>query len=142
MIPPMYLQPGQTNDGSGMTHYQVFVGRGTIFDDSTLPKKPPQALGLPNVNRPPERGLRVADIMDGTSNTILITTGANPVPWTKPEDLPFDPNVPLPPLGGIFSQRFNVLFADGSVRRIDRNVPEVTLKAMITRNGGEVVPPP
>jgi prepilin-type processing-associated H-X9-DG protein len=143
MIPPMYLQPGETNDGSGMTYYQVFVGRGTVFDDSNLPKKPPQILGLPNVDRPPERGLRVADITDGTSNTILITVGRNPVPWTKPEDLPFDPNGPLPPLGGPSSpQRFNVVFADGSVRRIDRNTSPSVLKAMITRNGGEVVPPP
>jgi prepilin-type processing-associated H-X9-DG protein len=137
MMPSFYLQPGQTHDGSGMTYYQVFVGRGTVFDDSALPRKPPPFRG-PNVDRPPELGIRVADIQDGTSNTIMITTGTNPVPWTKPEDLPFDPSGPLPPLGASSSQRFNVLFADGSVRRLDRNVSPSTLKAMITRNGGEV----
>ncbi len=133
MMPQTYLQPGQVHDGSGMTYYQVFVGPGTVFDNSFLPKKPPRAGVL-------ERGIRVTDITDGTSNTILIAEGKNPVPWTKPEDLPFDPGLPLPPLGGLFTGRFNVAMADGSIRSIDpKNVPESTLKAMITRNGGEVV---
>jgi hypothetical protein len=132
MIPRFYLQPGQVPDGSGMTYYQVFVGPGTIFDNSFLPKKPPQSGLL-------ERGIRVTEITDGTSNTILIAEGKNPVPWTKPEDLTFDPRLPLPPLGGQITGRFNVAMADGSIRSIDpKNVPESTLRAMITRNGGEV----
>jgi hypothetical protein len=139
MIPRTYLQPGRENDGSGMTHYQVFVGPGTIFDDSTLPKKPQLAFGGPNFARPPERGLRIADITDGMSNTILIAEGANPVPWTKPDDLPFDPRGPLPPLGSPSSRGFTVAIADCSTRFIDRSVPESTIRAMITRNGGEVV---
>jgi prepilin-type processing-associated H-X9-DG protein len=67
---------------------------------------------------------------------------ANGVPWTKPDDLPFDPNGPLPALGGQFRSGFNVLYADGSVKPIPRDTPEATLKALITRNGGEIVTPP
>jgi hypothetical protein len=133
MMPKWYLQPGQANDGSGMTYYQVFVGPGTVFDDSSLPKKPLRIGGWP------EPGIRITDITDGTSNTILIAEGKNAVPWTKPEDLPFNPNGPLPALGGRFTQRYNVALADGSFRVIDRNFSEDMLKAMITRNGGEVV---
>jgi hypothetical protein len=131
MIPQVYLQPRQVNDGSGTTHYQVFVGPGSVFDDSGLPKKSQQT-------RVPERGIRFTDITDGTSNTILIAEGTTAVPWSKPDDLPFNPIGPLPSLGGQIGQRFNIAFADGSIRTIDRSVPETTLKAMITRNGGEI----
>jgi prepilin-type processing-associated H-X9-DG protein len=131
MIPRVYLRPGEVNDGSGKTHYQVFVGAGTIFDDRSLPKKP-QMAGTP------EGGIRIVEITDGSSMTILVAEGKNAVPWTKPEDLPFDPKGPLPELGGASPRGFNVAFADGSVRFFDQNIPEATLKAMITRNGGEM----
>ena len=39
-------------------------------------------------------------------------------------------------------REFNVALADGSVRWLPQNTPEETVKAMITRNGGEVVPWP
>lgn len=44
-----------------------------------------------------QRGLRISDIIDGTSNTLLVVEGGSPVPWTKPEDLPYAPpaNCPL-----------------------------------------------
>ena len=41
------------------------------------------------------------------------------MPWTKPEDLPFDMSVPLFGLGshhGDHNNGFNVVFADNSVR--------------------------
>ena len=136
MMPKTYLQPGQLDDGSGMTHYQVFVGPGTVFDERVGQKQGNQGPGMPQLS------LRLVDIIDGTSNTILIATATNPVPWTKPEDIPFDPMKPLPPLGGLTSNGFNVAFADGSVRFIPQNTPEASLKAMITFAGGEVVPLP
>ena len=63
------------------------------------------------------------------------------VPWTKPVDLPFGPNVPLPKLGGHHPGGFNAAFADGSVHFIQASTPEATLKALITRNGNEVLAP-
>jgi hypothetical protein len=75
LIPKEYLQPGEQPGPEGLTKYQVFVGRGTAFED------------LP-------RGIRLTDFPDGTANTLLVVEAANGVPWTKPEDLPFDPNGP------------------------------------------------
>lgn len=131
LMPKLYLLPGQTPDGSGMTHYQVFVGPGSVFDPSVGKKQADP--GMPQV------GVTTRMITDGTSNTFLIATAEKPVPWTKPEDIPFDPKKPLPALGDPFARGFNVVFADGMVRFLPKNTPEADLKAAITYNGGEVV---
>ena len=123
LIPKVYLQAGEQPTPEGLTKYQVFVGPGTAFED-----------------RP--QGVRLTDITDGTANTLLVVEAANGVPWTKPEDLPFNPNAPLPPLGGEFRGIFLAAYADGSCKPVPRDTPEATLKALITRNGGELVTPP
>jgi hypothetical protein len=122
LIPKVYLQHGEQPGPEGLTKYQVFVGPGTAFE---------------------REGLRIPqDFPDGLANTLLVVEAANGVPWTKPEDLPFDPNGPLPPLGGEFRSVFPVAYADGNCKVIPRDTPEATLKALITRNGREMVTPP
>ncbi len=118
-MPPIYVAPTGKTKGPHETFYQVFTGPGTIFD------------GI--------KGAGIAQITDGTSNTILIVEAGNAVPWTKPEDLPFDPDKPLPRLGGLFEDGFNAAFADGSVRFIKKTINPTLLKALITANGGEVI---
>ncbi|MFO0877631.1 MAG: DUF1559 domain-containing protein [Gemmataceae bacterium] len=135
-IPPVYLQPNQIPDGSGQTHYQVFVGKGTIFEEPANPLELAPPGGRPGLGL---RGIRMVDIPDGTSNTILAVNASSTVPWTKPEDLTFDPAMPLPKLGGPSTTAYTVLFADGSVRSMPVNTPEMTLKQAITRNGGEAI---
>lgn len=131
-IPQVYLMPGQPNDRSGQTYYQVFVGPRTLFE---VPKSQPNP-GADGVRL----GLRFVDVTDGVSNTILTTSGRSPVPWTKPDDLPFEPFGILPPLSDRVPGGFNVLLGDGSTRFLKvRDTPEQTLKALITRNGGEVI---
>ena len=73
------------------------------------------------------------------SNTILIVEAADPVPWTKPQDLKFDPAGPLPKLGLPNAIGFNASFADGSVRYLRKNANEQLLRAAITRAGGEPI---
>ncbi|MFO0845686.1 MAG: sigma-70 family RNA polymerase sigma factor [Gemmataceae bacterium] len=80
-----------------------------------------------------------ASISDGTSNTFLIAEAGTPVPWAKPDDIPFDPRKPVPKLGGQFPHTFHVAFADGSVRAFPKSLDPATLRAAITANGGEVV---
>lgn len=60
----------------GMTTYKLVTGRGSVFTAD----KPPTA----------------ADIRDGPSNTIMmIEDFSNPIPWTKPEDVPVDKAVEI-----------------------------------------------
>ena len=103
------------------TYYQVFAGPGALFGG--------------------DEGSRLEAIKDRAGLTIMVVEAANPVPWTKPEDLPFDKEKPLPELGGLFKGGFHVVFADGSVRFLGRrNKPEV-LRALITPDGGEDIRP-
>jgi len=80
------------------------------------------------------------DITDGTSNTILLgrVVPSRAVIWTKPDDLDFDPDHPK---AGLFDRRgeFLALFGDASVHVIRETVDADMLRALITRNGGEVI---
>lgn len=104
------------------TCFQVFVGPNTIFHNGAT------------------RSMQQME--DGTSNTLMIVDAANPVPWTKPEDLVYDPQQPLPALGAIVPNSILCLMADGSTQRIEFSgvMPEAKLRAMITASGGDVVP--
>jgi RNA polymerase sigma factor (sigma-70 family) len=119
-MPKPYLAVGGPPSGSDLTYYQAFVGKGAGFE-------PNQSMLVP------------ANFPDGMSNTILIVEAATPVPWTKPEDLPFVPDQALPKLGGLFGGDFNALFADASVKLLSRKADPDQLRAAITRAGGEPV---
>jgi hypothetical protein len=69
----------------------------------------------------------------------MIVEAGEAVPWTKPEELPYDPDKPLPKLGGLWKTGFHVAMCDGDVRNVKKTVDETTLRRFITRNGGEVV---
>ncbi len=93
------------------TFYQVFVGKGTAFDERAV--------------------LRFADLRGGTSNTFLIVEAGRAVPWTKPEDIRYAEDQPVPKLGGMFRDSFRVAFADGRVESFPHDVSEATLRAGI-----------
>jgi hypothetical protein len=116
-MPKVYESPN-ADAGPGMTYYKVFVGGGAVFDN-------------------PQR-FRIETISDGSSNTILAIEGGEPVTWTKPDDIRYDPKGPLPNLrmpGG--SSRVIVCMADGAVRTIDLDkVSEKTLRNAITAADG------
>ena len=76
---------------------------------------------------------------DGSSNTLWVVEAARPVPWTKPEDLPYVPDQALPRFGGLFNGDFNALFVDGSVQFLSRNADEEAMRAAITRDAGDIV---
>jgi hypothetical protein len=130
LMPKEYGLRGDTTTPPDHTYYRVFVGNGAAFD----PPRPSGQFGI-TPGTPPN------DFTDGKTNTILIVEAATAVPWTKPEDFDYDPDGPLPPLGGHFSGGAQVVMADGSVRMIPKNVSQKTLRAAITRNAGDELGP-
>jgi len=109
-----YDDPKSLNSG-----YYVLVGPGTVFEGP--------------------KGIKIADILDGTSNTLAIVEAKRKIPWTKPEDIPFDPDKPLPELGGFVEDQFRAAFADGSVRSLQTERIKDELKWLIMRNDGHVI---
>jgi hypothetical protein len=120
-MPRVYAPSGRDQKNKGhLTPYLVFVGKGTVFEG--------------------KKGIRIADITDGTSNTFMVVETLPLVPWTKPDDLPFDADKPLPKLGGLHEGGFYAGLADGSVRFVRSKVAQKTLKIAIGRNDGQVLP--
>jgi prepilin-type processing-associated H-X9-DG protein len=84
----------------------------------------------------------IRDIADGTSNTIITLDVGDDhaLEWTKPADWEFDPD---PAVQAIFKSHdpggTNMAFADGSVHFISATIAAATLRALLTRDGGEVV---
>jgi hypothetical protein len=114
-----------SDDDPGLTRYQVFVGPGTAFERD---------------------GLTWADFPKGLADTLLVVEAAQPVPWSKPADLTYDPAGPLPALRGPFGKPvhllcyelwqapgFNACFADGSTRFIASDTDEKTIRGLINR---------
>jgi Protein of unknown function (DUF1559) len=90
---------------------------------------------------PGSKGVRIADVTDGTSNTIFLVDAVDEaaVEWTKPEDLGYDANAPMTGLGARYHGGFLAALADGSVRLINIGISKTTLQAAFTRNGGEIL---
>jgi hypothetical protein len=118
-MPKVFALPGVAKEGEKLTHYQAFVGNGAVFD--------------------PIQTCKLQSISDGTSNTILVATAAKGVPWTKPDDIPFDPKANPLTLLHLAEGGCSVAFADGSVRFLAKTIDPTMLKAMITKSGGEVI---
>jgi prepilin-type processing-associated H-X9-DG protein len=122
MIPMTYRCPSEVPE-PGMTRYEVVVGPQYLFSDPSEQKRPTSMF----------------EVTDGTSNTIAVGEAAQPVHWSAPDDIPF--TTPLPNSG--FASRhpggFNTLFTDGSVRFVRNTIMPNILRALLTRNGGEVI---
>src|SRR5262249_12469833 len=98
--------------------YRVFVGKGAAFEQGPASK------------------LQFADFADGMSNTILVVEAADAVPWTKPEELDYDPDRPLPALG-MSGNGFCFATADSAVYFGRKDFDERELRRAMTRNEGE-----
>jgi hypothetical protein len=119
---PAYTHPDDMSTG---TSYIMPTGTGLIAE--------------------PGKAIKLADVTDGTSNTILVVDAGYPIgPWAAPKDLDVSPNsaYTIGP-GGTIQPRNNqitVLFADGSTQTYDvASFPLMELQSMFTRAGGEVV---
>jgi hypothetical protein len=127
-MPGIFAAPGKTA-GEGLTYYRSFTGKESVM----LPPVP--GIGgkiVPGVKWP-------LGILDGTANTAVIAEAADPVIWTKPDELEFDRQKPLPKLGGIFADGYHIVFADSHARFFAHgSLSDDTLKAIITPCGDEM----
>jgi prepilin-type processing-associated H-X9-DG protein len=122
-MPYTYMHP--KFDEPGKTLYQAVVGKGFAFEGT--------------------EGTQLASFTDGLAQTIWVVevSPSKAVPWTKPEDWTPDENDFFKDLGGLFAgDIFNAAFADGHVDGFStKTTIPTTFKAMLTRNGGEKLPP-
>ncbi len=126
-VPAVAVPPvdGDTPKDAFKTRYQVFVGPGSVFDTT--------------------RGNTIAGVTDGTSNTIMmVETGPEKaVPWSQPADIPFEKDTDLmkaigEPTDGVYI----VGYVDGRVEQLTAEELKDQLRAMVTRNGGEIIERP
>ncbi len=123
-----YRCPDDFVSGEYETSYVRVVGEGTLG-------------GQPNEE------VRIADILDGTSNTILVIEVAGTgISWTEPRDITLEEAVTFitDPDSSPFEQTHfdgvNVLMADGRAQFLPNSIDPQVLRALLTRDDGQVVP--
>ena len=123
-----------------------------VFCCPSRPKQQPRtetsyvAVVGPRTAWPGTKAVQLSDVIDGTSNTILVTEVTNSgIHWMEPRDL----HVNQMPMAvnaergqGISSPHPNValaVYADGHTQQITKNTPTEILRALLTINGGEQI---
>jgi beta-lactamase regulating signal transducer with metallopeptidase domain len=116
-MPAVYRHPSDSTKSSDAAYF-VLTGPDTLFSGA--------------------EGKTFVEVTDGTSHTILSVEAKRDIPWTKPEDIPYDADQPLPALGGwLDGEAFEVGMADGSVRMVSNKIDEKMWRALVTPSGGE-----
>ena len=123
-MPSIYADPDMALrkvNAQGKTTYVVPTSEGTVFD------------------RPV--GTQIKEINDGTSNTIMLVevVPERAVVWTKPEDWAVDLDHPWRGVRRNDRDWFTTGFCDGSARILSSSLSAEKLRALLTRDGGEVI---
>ncbi len=120
-MPDLYRCPMSKVGDMGRTVYLAPRGEATMF--------------------PGPAGIRIRDVTDGTSKTIMLVAvdEEHAVPWTKPEDWTLDPEHPAAGLGAPFFDKLLLLFGDGSVHMVHDTIDKDILRKLLTRNGSDDV---
>lgn len=109
--------PLETDDPTACGYYLI-TGPGTIFDGQSKPTRD--------------------SITDGLKLTALVVEARRNIPWTKPEDLAYSAETPVPELGGHFDKGYAIAMASGVARWI-LEMDEDSLRAMITKDRNDTL---
>jgi hypothetical protein len=118
-MPKVYYNPKANKPGDNKTHYRLFYGKGAAFE----------------LNKTSS----LATFTDGTSNTLMVVEAEEPVVWTNPYDLAFDPTKALPKMLSI-DGKFSAAYGDGSVRTFKMPIDQEILKLLIQKSDGKPIP--
>ena len=132
-MPRSYQSP-LAPPSTSQTVYQMVVDGKKFATGAPAPPPPHTLFGHDN------RVTRFHDVLDGTSNTVMIVEAdpAQAVTWTQPKDIEFDPSQPK--RGLATTRRGNVvLMADGSVRTLSPNTDDEVVRRIMYRNDGQPV---
>ncbi|MGE3408251.1 MAG: DUF1559 domain-containing protein [Pirellulales bacterium] len=151
-MPAVYAPVNGSLEGS-LTYFQVFVQKLDLSKQLDVQAMNPYGqfeapffVVEPGEDNPPppeymiqraQQGFGFAQITDGLSRTFCVVEGGTAVPWTKPEDISYSPDRPIPALGGMFGDGFLAVLFDGSVRYVRKEESETVIRASITANGRE-----
>ncbi|MCE9525919.1 MAG: DUF1559 domain-containing protein, partial [Planctomycetales bacterium] len=123
-MPKLFASPNLPDElaKKGMASYVAPVGEKTIWDEN--------------------KGTFIANITDGTSNTLAIleADAEHSVIWTKPDDLTIDWKAPLKGLELWKSGTkaiFLAAFCDGSVHAISDKIDPALMKKLLQKDDGE-----
>lgn len=87
------------------------------------------------------RQIGIKDVLDGSVNTILVAEAGpdRAVPWTKPEEMPFDPRSVMDSLGKISPVGINVVTVAGKTYTLRPDIKAAEIAELITHVGKEDV---
>jgi hypothetical protein len=136
---PSVPEAPTTDEGFAVTHY---VGIAGVGKDAPFLKNDDKKAGIFGYNRV----TRMADIRDGTSNTVAVSEASKDFgPWgaggkATIRGLTEQPYINGPDgIGGPSPGGAHFLFADGAVRFISENIDPTVMEALSTKSGGEVI---
>ena len=121
-MPAMFRAPNKKLADEFKTVYLAPVSKETVF-------------------QPDGAVVKLGNIFDGTSNTILLVQAndGSAVIWTKPDDLPVDTSKPFRGLEQPGEGFFFVAMCDGTVHRITSIGDPIQMVHAFTRAGGEIL---
>ncbi|MGL5098021.1 MAG: M56 family metallopeptidase, partial [Planctomycetia bacterium] len=131
-MPEVYRHASQPDHSTAAAVVAV-VGDGLIFESRRAAGNPGGSLSPMPVGN--DAGTQIRQITDGLSGTIALVEAKTTIPWTKPEDVVFDPARPIWPM--FDGPNFMVAFADGDARQVPKTINPADLKALLTRGGGD-----
>lgn len=134
LMPAVYAHPLKSNEQRrGETLYKVFVGKDAIF--SHAPQLGEENNETENLNRWSVN--KLIGSPRGLANVVLVVEAGNQVFWTKPEDLNYVENGPLPNVKSPYPNDLFALMGDGRVISTRPSNPnfEAALRASIDPDG-------